>query len=476
MVVCGACRSTITRDADAARRVGHMAELVEDGSIVQVGTRGRAGALGFHVLGRLRLQYDTGAWNEWYIAFDDGEHGWLSDGDALYAITRRDEKIDTSLLPGFEELRAGGPVKVGGTLYTVSDVRPRSRCIGGEGELPLQTGEGWGARVVDARRESAFVTIDYSDAAPVVYTGTTSAIEFDAGTLRTQDDVVATAGRYRGQTLALDCPNCAGAVSIAVAMATQVVCPSCSSLLDCSGDRAEIIEANKRVARFQTTIPLGARGKIGDTEYDVIGIMRCDVPDVAAEPDWIEYLLFNPRRGYLWLVETQEGWQRVTVCDEWPVLTGDLTARWGRRTFGRTYAYASRVEQVFGAFNWRVRRGDTSQITDFVSNTDTLTREQSGDEVVWSHSVRMSAATIARAFGLPELREASRALPETARSKVRTDEEDEGLAFIAVGATLLLFLLSGEITTVALFFGIALIWAPLVMTGQIRALFGGADS
>jgi len=470
MVVCAACRSTLTRDAQAARRIGHMADLVEDGSVVQLGTRGRAGQLGFHVLGRLRLRYDAGAWNEWYIAFDDGTYGWLSDADAHYAVTRRDESIDSAQLLPFEELRAGGPVKLAGLLYTVSDIRPRCHCIGGEGELPLQAGDGWDARVVDARRESSFVTIDYSDDAPVVYSGTAGEIEFDAGTLRTKEDIADSTGRYRGQMLPLDCPNCAGTVNIAVAMATQVVCPSCSSLLDCSGDRAEIIEANRRVARFTTTIPMGARGKIGAVEYDVIGIMRCDVPDAAGEPDWTEYLLFNPQRGYLWLVQTQEGWQSVTVCDAWPAVTNDASARWGNRTWTRRYAYASRVEQVFGAFNWRVQRGDTSQIVDFACNNDMLTREQSGDEVVWLHAVRISATTVARAFGLPTPRQT---LPTRAEADPETDDEAGELITIGVVATMLLFILSEEISAVAMFFGIALVWLPLWMTGQITSFLQG---
>ena len=470
MVVCTACRSTLTRDGDAARRVGFMAEVVQDGSVVQIGTRGRVGQRGFHVLGRLRLRYDAGAWNEWYLAFDDGTSGWLSDADAQYAITRRDDGIDITQVLPFEELRAGGPLKLGGTLYTVSDVRARGQCIGGEGELPLQADEGWEARVVDARRESAFVTVDYSDATPVVYTGTAGTIAFDDATLRTQEDIAATAGRYRGQTLALDCPNCAGSVSIAVAMATQVVCPSCASLLDCSGDRAEIIEAHRRVASFRTTIPLGAHGRIGETAYDVIGIMRCDVPDVAGEPDWTEYLLFNPKRGYLWLVETLEGWQRVTVCDAWPVVTNDVSARWRNRTWKRTYAYASRVEQVFGAFNWRVKRGDTSQITDFACNSDVLTREQSGDEVTWSHAQPISAAAVARAFGLSMPRTpAARAVA----SNDTSDEDGEGLLTIAVIATVVLVGLAEEISAVALLFGIALVWLPLLMTGQLGT-FGQA--
>lgn len=466
MVVCAACRSTLTRDGEAARRIGHMADLVEDGSVVQLGTRGRVGQQGFQVLGRLRLQYDAGAWNEWYIVFDDGRFGWLSDADAQYAVTRRDQGADTSLLPSFDDLRAGGPLKVGGTLYTVSDIRS-CRCVGGEGELPVQAGDGWDARVTDARRGAEFVTVDYSDAAPAVYTGTSGAVQFDAGTLREKEDVEAGAGRYRGQMLPLDCPNCAGTVSIAVAMATQVVCPSCGSLLDCSGERAEIIEANRRAARFRSTVPLGARGTLGGTQYEVIGIMRCAVPDDASEPEWTEYLLFNASRGYLWLVETQEGWQRVTVCDAWPEVSNDVSVRWRKRGWTRRYAYDARVEQVFGAFNWRVRRGDVSRVTDFAGHTDMLTREESGNEVVWSHAVPMSGTTVAQAFGL--------SMPKASASVARSmaGDDDEGLGTIAVLATMVLLVLTDSVAFPAVLLGIALVWAPLLVSGRAGGIGRG---
>lgn len=463
MVVCGSCRSTITRDAEAARLVGVMAELVEDGSLVQLGTRGRAGQRGFQVLGGLRLRYEAGSWNEWYIVFDEGTHGWLSDASGQYAITRRDEQADVSLLPSFDELRPGEPAKVGGALYTVSDVR-RCRCIGGEGELPILVGDGWESRVVDARRGDAFVTLDYSDATPVVYSGTAGQIRFDKDTLRRKEEIEASTGRYRGKVLALDCPSCAGTVSIAVAMATQVVCPSCSTLLDCSGDRAEIIEANRRLARFNTTLSLGARGRLG-AEYTVIGIMQCDVPTDRTEPAWTEYLLFNPDQGYLWLVETQEGWQRVSVCDDWPLLHDMGSARWGKRTWTRKYDYVSRVKQVFGAFNWRVRRGDSTRVTDFACGHETLTREQSDDEVTWSHAVRMGEVTIADAFGLPRTTRYTR----TAPTRPQEDQTpDTGLIWIGIAGTVTLLWLSEVVDFGAILLGIGLIWAPLAMTGHLR--------
>lgn len=401
MVVCGTCRSTITKDAGVARTVGRMAAVVEDGSPVQIGTRGHQGTQRFNVIGRLRMQYEAGGWNEWYVLFDDGTNGWLSDASDQYALTRRlDAPVLPAPLPAFEDLHVGQPVKIDGVLYLVSDKR-ESRCVGGEGELPVNAADGWDARAADCRRGRAFATLDYTDGAPVIYAGNASErTDLTPTTLRSPESILASAGRYRGQVLPLDCPNCGAAITIVAAMATQVVCPSCSSVVDCTGDRAEVIEANHRLARIHTTLALGARGQLG-VEYTIIGIMRCEVPDDDEEPEWTEYLLFNPERGYHWLVETDDGWQRVTVSDEWPSEVGIASCKFRGMTWPQKYTYNARVKAVFGAFNWRVRRGDETRITDFQNLGQTLTREQTSEEITWSLATTTSAPTISKAFGVP---------------------------------------------------------------------------
>jgi len=463
MVVCGACRSTITKDAGVAKTVGHMAAVVEDGTPVQIGTRGRHDQSVFQVVGRLRMEYDAGGWNEWYLLFDDGSDGWLSDASGQYAVTRRLRDAErVAPLPAYDDVRVGQPIKVGEALYIVSD-RRESRCVGGEGELPVNAADGWSARAIDCRRARAFATVDYSDGAPVVYAGkATDRADFTPGTLRNQEEVLAATGRYRGQVLALDCPECGGAISIAVAMATQVVCQSCGSLLDCTGPRTEIIEANQRVARFKTTLPLGARGRF-DVEYTVIGAMRCSVPGDAEEPEWTEYLLFHPQRGYLWLVETVEGWQKVTVSDEWPAAienTNSCTLRGAMWT--KKYEYRARVESVFGAFNWRVRRGDVTRVTDYGRMRETLTREATDEEITWSIATKVSPTALALAFPKVALPKP----PPAARVRANDDDDDaiSSPVSVALMATMVLYVVSDNITWNALFLGAALIWAPLAIS------------
>lgn len=461
MVVCAACRSTLTRDAEAARRVGELSEVVDDGSAVRIGTRGSVGGQEFEVLGRLRMQYDEGGWNEWYVLFDVGGEGWLSDASGQYALTRRREVSSPLPLPAFDALKVGDKLKLDGDLYTLSDVR-RSRCIGGEGELPVHAGDGWAAAAADGRSGKRFATLDYSDGAPVAYVGYAGdALKLRKETLRSREEIIASIGRYRGQILALDCPSCGMPVSVVAAMATQVICAACSSLLDFSGERAEIVEAGKRSARFKSTLALGASGQLGGSRYTVIGILRCGVPNDAEEPEWTEYLLFDALKGYQWLVETEDGWQRVSVCDEWPVFADgtDFSCRFAGGSWVRGYEYRTQVKAVFGAFNWRVRRGDRTRVSEYVKGGQVLTREQSDSEITWSLAVPVPAATVAQAFGLPV---PARKLPKLTSG--RTDEGDQiGFMQIAWIGTVVLLILGEDISRGALLMGLLLIWAPAVV-------------
>ena len=76
----------LLREADAVRDVGKMSAL-EDYSPIRIATSGIYAGQAFGVVGRIQLRYDAGFWNEWYILFDDGSAGWLSDASGQYAIT-----------------------------------------------------------------------------------------------------------------------------------------------------------------------------------------------------------------------------------------------------------------------------------------------------------------------------------------------------------------------------------------------------
>ena len=133
------------------------------------------------------------------------------------------------------------------------------------------------------------------------------------------------------------------------------------------------------------------------------GRHACADPDPEEPSSWTEYLLFNAAKGFVWLVESDEGWERVQVCDTWPSHNNASSVRWRNREYKKLYDYTSRVEMALGAFNWRVKVGDSTQITDYKVGTLKLTRELGDKELGWSASTPVSPAQLAQWFDRPEL-------------------------------------------------------------------------
>jgi hypothetical protein len=381
MAVCEYCRTGVLKDPGSVGDLGKIAEVLEDYSPIQLGTSGTWASRPFTVLGRLQLRYDAGFWNEWYLLFDDGETGWLGDASGQFTITV--EKRLDGALPAFADLRPGHHVTVAGERWMAADVRT-ARCTGGQGELPFRVGAGWQAKVADLRAGSAFLTLDYSDGdVPQAYAGVPVTLDsLRPQLLRDDTEIARTAGRYRGKVEALDCPSCGSGIKYLPGMTANLVCPACRAQLDAASPEVQVLRAGERLDAVRTTLPLGAEGTLGNQKLTVIGVMR-RADDEGTQ--WTEYLLYGSRAGFTWLVETDEGWQRSDVLDDWPAWQGG-SAVLQNVSYPRLYDYPARVTFAAGAFNWRVAVGDTARVEEFRKGQVTLAAERTDEEITWSRS------------------------------------------------------------------------------------------
>jgi hypothetical protein len=178
--VCASCRSVIVRHDVDLDAIGEVSDLPLDGSPLMLGTEGRFDDRTFTVIGRIVYEHDDGGWNEWHLGFADGSSGWLSDAQAEYAISALVKPPRP--LPAEHELTVGYRYDWNDRMLQVTTLT-RARYAGVEGELPF---EYWGKTEVlfaDLRGyDSTFATIDYSDAAPLLFVG--RFVDFDALSLR----------------------------------------------------------------------------------------------------------------------------------------------------------------------------------------------------------------------------------------------------------------------------------------------------
>jgi hypothetical protein len=182
---------------------------------------------------------------------------------------------------------------------------------------------------------------------------------------------------------AVTCPSCGGTVQVrAAGFSVTLVCEYCGSVLDVANPDVALIEKHNR-AVAQLAMPLGSRGSVRGTEYQVVGWMRRSIEGER----WDEYLLFNPYVGYRWLVEEDGTWSLGNMLTALPDTREFPRVKVGAATFlSVDNGYTAVVDAVVGEFYWRVKTGDWVELINFEGNGATLSRESSGDEVNWTVS------------------------------------------------------------------------------------------
>ncbi|MDQ1923839.1 DUF4178 domain-containing protein [Massilia pseudoviolaceinigra] len=409
MAVCEFCRATLLKDAESVKNLGTMSSVLEDYSPIQIGTTGTVGARNFTVVGRIQLRYAEGMWNEWYVLYGDGGNGWLGDSSGLFTITA--ERNVAVALPGFDAIHVANAYHIDDQRYLASEKRS-GECIAGQGELPFRVGTGWRIRVADFRSGPRFLTLDYTDGeTPVVYTGVAVTLaEMRCQLLRDDEQIKASAGKYRGKVDALDCPSCGSTISYLPGVATNLVCPSCAAQLDAAGPEASVLAAGDKVAQMRTTIEIGAKANIHGSKCTVIGAM---IRANSSDSQWTEYLVYSVNANFFWLIESDDGWYRADVMTHWPAWhpTASELARADKVDYEKTDDYIATVVAAAGAFNWRVAVGDTVHVMEFAHGKSSLAAEISAAEMTWSRSKPVAADQVTAWF--------SKAVKKTRPPKVR---------------------------------------------------------
>ncbi len=158
--VCSYCRSSLVRQDTKLEDLGKMSELQDDMTPLQIGTTGEYNGERFELIGRVKVGYEDGFWNEWYAMFANDEPWWLAEAQGFYAICN---ECNAEALPKMDALRLGLPVVLrpyGG--LEVVDMK-EVRCLYSEGELPLYATKGRKSLSVDLNgNDDAMATFEYS--------------------------------------------------------------------------------------------------------------------------------------------------------------------------------------------------------------------------------------------------------------------------------------------------------------------------
>ncbi|MGB7534388.1 MAG: DUF4178 domain-containing protein, partial [Azonexus sp.] len=120
--------------------------------------------------------------------------------------------------------------------------------------------------------------------------------------------------------------------------------------------------------------------------------------------DWREYLLAGENGTYRWLTEYNGHWNVVDVLSNPPTTSGIVeldNVNYGGQSFRHfSTTPVAEVIQVAGEFTWRVRRGETSRVLDYVAPPLLLSRESTSNDLNWSLGTYVAPEVIAEAFKL----------------------------------------------------------------------------
>ena len=417
-----------------------MAELFDDHSPLQLQASGvwnRNGVkTAFTLVGRLQYKYAEGTWTEWHAVLVDGSSAYLSEDNGAYVFTV--PLAAQPNIPDAASFQLGQSIRLNGRAFSVAS-NQKVALISAQGELPHLPALGQEFSVVELRTQadapqesslardagasiigraldkslgsssdasSAGVTsgevlsIDYGTQPPTLSMGAAVLLE-DLQLSGLKDE---SAKQEKARQFA--CPNCGASVQVTLDLSKSVTCASCNSLIDISGGIGGELKHALQDEPVRPLIKLGSLGQLQGVQWQVVGFqhrMGTDPSDPDEKFGWSEYLLYNQKRGFTFLVDSTEGWSVVKPATGAPVMiaSGQSASYQGQR-YQLKESYRAETSYVAGEFYWQVTRGQTSENRDFSSGKSMLSMEKTPSEVTWSVGNQIDSEAVAKAFKLED--------------------------------------------------------------------------
>lgn len=407
VTVCEFCHSVLARKDKRLEDHGKVADLVETGSRISCGLNGRFEKKHFEVVGRVQYQHPAGGvWDEWYLRFPGDRVKWLAEAQGKFYMLTEKTVSDQTPMPVYDSLSAGHRLELpGGKVLFVAE-KGVAKAASADGDIPWDFRPNAEHRFVDLNGpDGEFATIEY----------TPKGLQFFLGREVTPDELglPVDGGEQAGfasantAALQLNCPKCAGPLTLLAPDQTQrVCCPNCRALLDCQQGKLQYLETLRAKAKDKPLIPLGAVGKLAGVKYTVIGFMERYAVYEGKKFPWTEYLLYSPAKGFRWLVCNQAHWSFVESVTLTSMPSGNSVTFNGKsyKLYDRGTAY---VRYVVGEFYWRVTAGEQVDTADYIAPPEMLSFERStaanGEELNVSRGTYLAIDDLEAAFGLKDI-------------------------------------------------------------------------
>ena len=176
-LVCTHCGQTSHLMAGGLSMVGEKNLLIDYGSLFQLGEQRKIGDLNLQILGRLRLDYEDGFWDEWFaLSLDNRDAWWIQEDDGAFTLFTKKADLDRSL--SWDSFTVGSSVNIPPLKEEVFITsKSRAKVNGGEGELPFPIIPGEPADFVDGIYKGNVISLELLPGEFALYVGKSLSLE-----------------------------------------------------------------------------------------------------------------------------------------------------------------------------------------------------------------------------------------------------------------------------------------------------------
>ncbi|MGM9991816.1 MAG: DUF4178 domain-containing protein [Candidatus Bruticola sp.] len=441
---CEHCHSVLMRQDMNIQSIGTASCIHSDTSPLQIGTSGTFKGLGFEILGRTQAVQSDGFWNEWFIAFNDGRTGWLSESIGEYCVTI--QQTPKKPLPDYQKVQLGTILQYDGTSYMVAN-KGKAQVVAFEGELNFNPRGSYDLYYIDLRSLSGKAgTIDYSDyfageGAPELFMG--EYLDFKDFKFQNLRDDEERLRILSAPVRTFQCPCCGAAHEVQSGqLARSYVCEYCGSCSDISNNNVQLLfQYETKMAKNALRIPLGATATFNNISWTVIGAQKKYSLDEGLKEYWEEYLLYDNSQGqFLYLEYNSGSWSINHILHSLPSKDEGKSILPLKNLYGAAYfngtwykhysSYIGKVESVIGEFPYLVVKDEVSKMVDYIAPPYGLCSELNSEGVFWSQSEYVSPEEIAAAFKKPELAEKTYTIGMLEPNRFKKPMKVTGLHFV----------------------------------------------
>jgi|694.fasta_scaffold09268_5 hypothetical protein len=179
-----------------------------------------------------------------------------------------------------------------------------------------------------------------------------------------------------------------------------ITCPECKSYFKIRISKEE--KFSKFKDKFEPHLPIGAKGRIEGTIYEVMGFM---VKREKYSYKWREYVLFNPYKGVAYLSEFDGHWNFIKPFSGSPIDSGlkDLTFFNGEIQYRLYQKYNPRVLYAEGEFlSDEVYIAEDSRVQEYIAPPYLFINQASDYKDEWMKGYYIESSVVAESFKLPK--------------------------------------------------------------------------